>query len=317
MNGCSKQTGIKTGRIPAPRLVYGYMGSVRSRHKYTIPNISNFLFFSWLWEDFPHVSTYFTHIYVVNVIQITQKLARFGCRASRANSSFELDSGRLPLLNRSSPLNSSTSTDVTRAILINRLLARIRPEAANIAYFYCARRNAEPEGFDVLKILRCLVKQLSCSADRSSLLAPARAIYEKKKKATDSGEPGRLNKNECIGLILNLLEIRPAFIVLDAVDECDLSTRNSLLQALSKIVSKSRQPVKIAISSRQESDIQRALSDWSNFNLSERDNSNAVSEYVRAELWRAVSDKRLLGGHISELLIARIFTIVVSNAQGM
>jgi hypothetical protein len=168
-----------------------------------------------------------------------------------------------------------------------------------------------------LEILRCLVKQLSWSADRSSALAPTLAIYEKKKKAADGREPWRLNTNECVDLILNLLETRPAFIVLDAVDECDLSTRNSLLDALSTIISKSRQPVKIAISSRQESDIKLALSDWPSLDISGRDNSKDIYEYVRAEVWKAISDKRLLGGHVSELLMAKIVTTLVDKAQGM
>jgi hypothetical protein len=210
-----------------------------------------------------------------------------------------------------------SNSNVNRTILINHLSTQVELESASIAYFYCSRTPAKPERSDASEILRCIVKQLSWSTDGPSVRAPIFTLYESKKKDAGGREPKKLSIEESVDLMIAVLEEKPAFIVLDALDECDSSTRHVLLDALATVISKSSQLVKIAISSRDESDIRLALKDWPNLNISAQENSKDIQNYVRAEVQRAIADQRLLNGNVSKSLEAQIAKILDEHAHGM
>src|SRR5436190_18380876 len=60
---------------------------------------------------------------------------------------------------------SDATLTVSRSLLVERLFREnsTNPQPAPIAYFYCARSEAEPEQSNPGEILRCILEQLSSS----------------------------------------------------------------------------------------------------------------------------------------------------------
>src|SRR4051794_27099677 len=107
-----------------------------------------------------------------------------------------------------------------------------------IAYFYCTRNAAEEKRADPDEIMRCILRQLSCSTSDLPIREPVAKKYkEMKKEADDDGcDPAKLTVTESVELILALLESNPVTIIIDALDECDPARRGELLSALDEII---------------------------------------------------------------------------------
>jgi hypothetical protein len=193
------------------------------------------------------------------------------------------------------------------------------PMSAPIAYFYCARNAAEPQRADPDEILRCLLKQLSCSRSKLPIREPLAGTYKQRKEdADDYGyEPVRLSRQECVEHIICLLETIPVTIVIDALDECDPSRRHELLSALNTIYDESRSLVKIFVSSRDNDDIARRLVTSTDIFIQAKDNSEDIERYIRSEVDCSIKEMRLLGGNVSSDLKRKIIATLIEGAQGM
>jgi hypothetical protein len=194
---------------------------------------------------------------------------------------------------------------------------QIQQDFVSIAFFYCSRNSAEPERSHATDILKCMVRQLSQSVDGHTIRAPLLGWYERKLKQAEGRDPPRPDIEECVQLMIALLEDKPAFIVLDALDECDLSTQHLLLDALSTVMSKSSCPLKIAISSRDQIDPRFSSGNSSNLYISARENGEDIKRYVETEVRRAISTRRLLNGKVSEGLKTEILKALDNRADGM
>lgn len=163
------------------------------------------------------------------------------------------------------------------------------------------------------------MKQLSCSKATLPVRQPVARLFEKRKDdAEDTGdEPAKLTGTECEKLILSLLEQNPATIIIDALDECDPKRRYELFRALDNIIQKSPSLVKVFVSSREDSDIVCRLERSPNILIDAMDNGHDIERFVHTELDKAVSEKRLLGGIVSERLYTKIVEKLIRGAQGM
>ncbi|KAI9771411.1 MAG: hypothetical protein M1839_002801 [Geoglossum umbratile] len=188
-----------------------------------------------------------------------------------------------------------------------------------ISYFYCARNSAEPQRADPEEILRSILKQLSSSKSELPIREPVASIYkERRDEAEEDGcEPTKLSLAECIELILALTEINPAIIIIDALDECDPARRHELLMALERVIQESASLVKVFVSSRDDNDIVCRLDNCSNVLINANDNGKDIEDFVSRTLTKAIEDKRLLGGQVSEELKSRIIATLIRGAQGM
>lgn len=192
--------------------------------------------------------------------------------------------------------------------------------SAPIAYFYCARNTAEPERANPDEIMRSILKQLSTSKTNLPVREPVATSYKTlKEKADDNGleEPARLTVTECETLILGLLEINPATIVIDALDECDPDRRFELLLALDRIIQKSANVVKVFVSSRDDNDIVCRLEDSPNVIIRASDNGKDIRRFVGSLVLQSVNNKRLLSGRVSGELRNHIIRTLEEGAQGM
>ena len=133
----------------------------------------------------------------------------------------------------------------------------LNADPASTAFFYCARSTAEPARARPVEVLCALLRQLCTSNPDQPVKNPVAREYEarKTKAEKDCSTIKRLTVEDCTRLIIELTKDHPATIILDALDECDESTRPELLEAFDSIISKSANVVKIFVSSRDDIDI--------------------------------------------------------------
>ncbi|KAI9787444.1 MAG: hypothetical protein M1816_007492 [Peltula sp. TS41687] len=187
-----------------------------------------------------------------------------------------------------------------------------------MAYFYCARAEAEKERANPEEIVWAILKQL-CSGPASTIHELVRNEYEKRKRDAeqDGSEPEKLRLEESANLILALTDRDPATIVIDALDECLPSHRLELLIALETIIEKSANVVKILVSSRDDIDDDMRAKHFSNVSLKASDNERDIKHFVNHEIQRAVNNRLLLNGVLSETLNKHIVDTLVRGANGI
>ena len=152
-------------------------------------------------------------------------------------------------------------------------------------------------------------------------------MYKKRREEADKdgSKLTKLEFEECVVLILDLLRTNPATIIIDALDECDPAkrNRNKLLRALDDIIEKSANIVKVFVSSRDDQDIaswwarSRDLYDYADLYVSKEDSSKDIERFVRSQVVTAIKQEALLRGNVSDDLKDRIIKILIQKAEGM
>lgn len=184
-----------------------------------------------------------------------------------------------------------------------------------LAFFYCNRNDAERERADPEGILRSIVRQLCMPGPHARLSNVLAAKYIERERQHFADGPLRLD--ECVDVIIKLTkQYTSTAIIIDALDECDVSTRHSLLAALSSIMQHGSS-TKIFVSSRDDKDITLQLSDLPNLYIKASNNAQDIAQYVHFKVEQAVADKRLLDGNVSVATVQLISDTLTNKAQGM
>ena len=189
-----------------------------------------------------------------------------------------------------------------------------------LAYFYCLRDVAQDERSRPQEAIRSVIRQLCFTGN---ILKPKAALaYNQKKKAAkanNSAVAEKLTWTECITLFMSLLQDTTTFIVIDAIDELKDEERWIFYETLSGIINRTeRAVVRVFLSSRDDGDIVRTLSKYTNIYISATDNQRDVELFVHREVERAISGRRILRGEpLSDKLKADIISTLTKGAQGM
>ena len=167
--------------------------------------------------------------------------------------------------------------------------------------------------------MRSILKQLSSSKPDLSVREPIAKEYRTRKEEAEqqSCEPAKLTIAECEELIVALLEHNPATIIIDALDECIPARRYEILKTLDNIIQKSASLVKVFVSSRDDDDIVCRLKDSPNVIIHASDNGKDIERFIHFEVEKAIEDKRMLRGDISDELKNRIIAALAKGAEGM
>lgn len=146
--------------------------------------------------------------------------------------------------------------------------------------------------------------------------APARQVYDARKK--DAFAAGPLTLSECVKLMIQLASQRTlTTIVIDALDECDLSSRAELLESLDQVVEESAGLIKILISSRNDRAITCHLEGFPNITINANDNHADIARFVEHEVDTMIKSRKLLWGKVSMELRKLIKETLCERADGM
>lgn len=142
------------------------------------------------------------------------------------------------------------------------------------------------------------------------------SIYKTRKESSDLARP--LNVDEIKNLLVQLSAgFLRTTIVIDALDECDGDTRKSLFDALDHVISRSKTPVKVFVTSRDDGDIRRRLEKSPNVYIQEGDSSGDIDCYIYSEVEACIKDGRLLEGNVDSNLKSHIIKALQKGARGM
>ena len=161
--------------------------------------------------------------------------------------------------------------------------------------------------------MRCLVRQASDIPGGPELHSETRLRYEQRRTA------GHLSIDEATRLLVRTVEQRSVtYIFLDALDECERTTRHELTKALEKILNDSPCLIKIFVSSRDDQDIVLSLENYPNIVIDARQNQHDIAFYISERTQTLINEKRLLGAHsVTGELQENIRKRLSEGAQGM
>lgn len=212
----------------------------------------------------------------------------------------------------------------TSAIVIQHL--RLRGSSAchppPIAHFFCSRDPTEPGRSDPREILRSLVKQLSLTRDKELVRTPLVEEYRKRRQeANHIGEsPASLSVEECIELICELGRTTAITLVIDALDECSSLQRAVILKALEEVRQRSRDVVKIFLSSRYEDDIAAHVKKRQILSVTSKATDDDLKRFVAGRVsafmkrWSTIHDE---DADTLNALEKEMVDTLVTGAQGM
>ncbi|KAH7409627.1 hypothetical protein BKA64DRAFT_705387 [Cadophora sp. MPI-SDFR-AT-0126] len=207
-----------------------------------------------------------------------------------------------------------------KSMLISHVIEYLQSrsiEDGGLAYFYCARSANEPERADPVELLRCLVEQMSCLSEDEPIQLPVAKAYKDKKKEARGRKAEKLSMDECVDVMLELLQLNPVTFVIDGLDECDPARRQDLLDAFQELITGSDNIVKIFVSSRDDHDLVHRLSKTPNLYIRASDNSGDIESFVKTRVDEAIDKGRILCGKVPQDLRNVIVENLIRKAEGM
>ncbi|RYP57916.1 hypothetical protein DL770_010551 [Monosporascus sp. CRB-9-2] len=175
------------------------------------------------------------------------------------------------------------------------------------AFFYCNRN--EEERRKPLMILRSYVRQLSTTAKYpEEMHKKLQELWsEKRLRGSDLG------LEDCREQLFELVNLYPrTTLVLDALDECEPDPRGELVKTIEILLSKSRRPLKIFISSRPDRDIRNRFLDRPNIEIQATHNEKDIQKFVNEEIIKHGAWKDM-----SLPLKDEIIRVLRARSQGM
>ena len=185
-----------------------------------------------------------------------------------------------------------------------------RPLDDALAYFYCNRN--EDDRRNPTSVLRSFVKQLSISSDSAQLHSALAEKYEEKYRSGFSSV--HLSNEEAERLLqIQMKCYRRTTLIVDALDECDRSSRVLLIAALYRLVNDIPN-LRIIISSRPDDDIKRKLEDKGKLEIDATKNQEDIKKFVLAKLDEDALERPI---PFSDQLRNDIIDILFKKSDGM
>lgn len=174
--------------------------------------------------------------------------------------------------------------------MIEYLPAALQKNDEGFAYFYCSR--SDPVRRETKHILRSYISQLAKVPSYPTMMEKnIYALYLKAKK-----EKRGFSTKECEMALMSLIRFYSrTTLILDALDECEMDTREAIVRILHNLVDKGGCTVKVFIASRKEADIETYLGSQRLVEISTADNKDDIEKYIELEMakvgnvWRSVS----------------------------
>ena len=204
-----------------------------------------------------------------------------------------------------------------RSVVVQQLLdeQKVNPDSPKIAYFYC--NGSEQQRTKTQEILGSIARQLSFNGLDKPPEPALLEVYSAQKKDADeknADQIERLNIKGLTDLIPKIVGDRTAIVLIDALDEC--TERSDLLGAIKTIMKKAS--VKVIISGRSEVCPDMPKNEFPvHVLIGQGENGDDIRKFVTAEVNRAIFDRHLLRGKVSDHLKGTIVQKLNSSAQGM
>ncbi|KAK4148047.1 uncharacterized protein C8A04DRAFT_33579 [Dichotomopilus funicola] len=193
--------------------------------------------------------------------------------------------------------------------VIDHVLSSIErsPGGDGFAFFYCNRN--EENRRKPLSVLRSFVRQLATAPGYpKEIQRKLREMW--RDRATHGSELGIAN---CRVQLLESVNLFPrTTLILDALDECEPSSRSELISTIEFLLSKSNNALRVFISSRPDRDIRRQFADKPNIEIQARHNEGDITKFVQGEVMKHGNWKGM-----SQTLQNEIVHTLLQRSEGM
>lgn len=212
-------------------------------------------------------------------------------------------------------IQGSGKSNICSAVIDSFLNERAsNPQAAPLAYFYCADCEFESERGRADNVMRSLLRQLTVT-DAGDPMVRDIILSDFERRSAQSKVDGmdlvKLTVRNCVDLILEVTTRDPVTIVVDALDEVKEADRPGLINALEDIVVGSASVVKVFLTSRNNSHVfsllkrnttnlpassaqQQGKPHIKKIEINSDETMQDMRSYVTREIQRVVQDRRLL-----------------------
>ncbi|KAI1426827.1 ankyrin repeat-containing domain protein [Xylaria sp. FL1777] len=181
------------------------------------------------------------------------------------------------------------------------------PNQEGLAFFYCDRNDEERR--NPLSVLQSYVRQLSSTVEHPGSVRPQLLSLYKQKRQKAS----ELSFDDCANQLLESVNLyRKTTLVLDALDECDPDSRKKIIKTIEDLLSASKRPLKIFISSRPDRDIRSKFRDKPNIDIQATHNEDDIRKFVHEEIINHGGWEDMSAG-----LQKKIVTTLLEHSQGM
>ncbi|KAI0474545.1 hypothetical protein F4859DRAFT_514397 [Xylaria cf. heliscus] len=188
-----------------------------------------------------------------------------------------------------------------------RALIENSPDQEGFAFFYCDRN--EEQRRKPLSILQSYVRQLSTTLKNPECIR--KQLQDFCRSARTNGSD--LGVDNCKEQLLESVNLYSrTTIVLDALDECEINSRLQILETIEYLVSRSRNVLKVFISSRPDRDIRDRFLKIPSIEIQATDNQEDIKKFVRKEI-----TKHGNWGGMSQELQDDIVKLLFDKSQGM
>ncbi|KAF8427089.1 hypothetical protein EV426DRAFT_640949, partial [Tirmania nivea] len=201
-----------------------------------------------------------------------------------------------------------------KTYIASSIIDSFRTTSEKLAYFYCNR--AEPSRRDPRKILCTLIQQLAkTEGEGTGLLTHIVDIYEKREK--EGQKSAQLSLAEARDLLVQITDIYPQItICIDAMDEVNNDTRIDLLKCLNHVIQKSKNVVKIFVTTRMDIDILNQFENFPRIELQPDDNVDDINKFILTKVQSSIEDRLLLDGVVSNEVKKEICNILYQRCKG-
>jgi hypothetical protein len=192
--------------------------------------------------------------------------------------------------------------------------------AAPILYYYCADQEGSGGRCDPQDVMRSLLRQLSVKDDGSCEIVEQMLFEFQRRQAIAKSHMGSLDKlesSEYTRWIIELLRTYQAFIIIDAIDEIDVSDRHPLLKELITLRDSQYASVKIFLSSRDDTNLSQWLEGTPEIRLQTMSTRDDMQLFVRHNVSMAIANKQLLDGVVDTGLQLELEKYLLDRADGM
>ena len=161
-------------------------------------------------------------------------------------------------------------------------------------------------------MLRSFVKQLSISSTNAQLHSALTEKYAEKYRSGFSS--AHFSNEEAENLLQILMKAnKRTTLIIDALDECDKSSRVVLIETLNRLVN-GIPNLKILISSRWDDDIKRKLKEKAKLEVDATKNQEDIKKFVLAKLDEDAADRPI---PFTDQLRRDIVEILFEKSDGM
>lgn len=185
--------------------------------------------------------------------------------------------------------------------MIEKLRNDFTSQDVGIAFFYCDHRDQQQGSLQ--NILATLLRQLSSS--RLSLPESIIELYTRFEKQQHKIQIGDLEAT----LLSVCREFHRTFIIVDALDECDMKYRRTLLSSLKELSTAS---MSLFLTSRPHTDdVKKVFENCAQIRV------GAVESDIRAYLAYKINEASDLEDFLDDELREEIIATIISGLQGM